>query len=166
MDSNSSNLLYLRNLQEQVKKAFCYQRLFWPFTVWTNCSSDLKKILNSRPSASNFKKFSQSLEQFFLTVGQNNFGNKIPSILIVKPMAVQPFNFSSMLLLYAYRSTATLYRVSQISMKIVKWLVASIASWLLKDFKGPIYLLQVLILKSKKHFHFIIIITYTVIDKV
>jgi hypothetical protein len=24
------------------------------------------------------KSFSRSLEQFFLTVGQNNFGNKIP----------------------------------------------------------------------------------------
>ena len=32
---------------------------------------------NFRPSASNFKSFSRSLEQFFLTVGQNNFGNKI-----------------------------------------------------------------------------------------
>ena len=30
------------------------------------------------PSVSNFKSFSRSLEQFFLTVGQNNFGNKIP----------------------------------------------------------------------------------------
>ena len=55
----------MRNLQEQVKKAFCYQKLFRPFTVWTNFSSDLKK-------------FSRSLEQFILTVGQNNFGNKIP----------------------------------------------------------------------------------------
>jgi hypothetical protein len=27
---------------------------------------------------SDFKSFSRSLEQFFLTVGQNNFGNKIP----------------------------------------------------------------------------------------
>ena len=35
--------------------------MFWPFTVWINCSS-----------------FSRSLDQFFLTVGQNNFGNKIP----------------------------------------------------------------------------------------
>ena len=32
---------------------------------------------NSWHSASNFKSCSQSLEQFFLTVGQNNFGNKI-----------------------------------------------------------------------------------------
>ena len=78
MNSNCSNLLDLRNLQEQVKKAFCYQRLFWPFTVWINCSSDLEIFANSRPSASNFKSFSRSLEQFFLTVGQNNFGNKIP----------------------------------------------------------------------------------------
>ena len=68
----------MRNLQEQVKKAFWYQKLFWPFTVWINCSSDLKNFANSRPSASNFKSFSRSLEQFFLTVGQNNFGNKIP----------------------------------------------------------------------------------------
>ena len=37
-----------------------------------------KFFANSRPSASNFKRFSRSLEQFLLTVGQNNFGNKIP----------------------------------------------------------------------------------------
>ena len=42
-----------------------------------NCSSDLKTFANSQPSASNFKSFSRSLEHFFLTVGQNNFGNKI-----------------------------------------------------------------------------------------
>ena len=64
----------MRNLKEQVKKAFCYQKLFWTFTVWINCSNDLK---NSRPSVSNFKSFSRKLEQFFLTVGQNNFYNKI-----------------------------------------------------------------------------------------
>ena len=33
------------------------------------------------PSASNFKIFSWSLEHFFLKVGQNNFGNKIPFIV-------------------------------------------------------------------------------------
>ena len=52
--------------------------MFWPFTVRINCSSDLKFFANSRPSASNFKSFSRTLEQFFLTVGQNNFDNKIP----------------------------------------------------------------------------------------
>ena len=82
MNYNCSNLLDMRNLQEQVKKAFCYQKLFWPFTVWINCSSDLKFFENSRLSASNFKSFSRSLEQFFLTVGQNNFGNKIPFLSI------------------------------------------------------------------------------------
>ena len=51
--------------------------MFWPL-FWTNCSSDLKNFTNSQPSASNFKSFSQSLEHFFLTVGQYNFGNKIP----------------------------------------------------------------------------------------
>ena len=38
-------------------------------------------ISNSRPSASNYKSFSWSLEQIFLTVSQNNFGNKIPLAL-------------------------------------------------------------------------------------
>ena len=41
-----------------------------------NCSSDLNIFANSRPSALNFQSVSRSLEQFFLTVGQNNFGNK------------------------------------------------------------------------------------------
>ena len=59
MNYNCSNSLDIRNLQEQVKKTFCYQKLLWP-------------------SASNFISFSRSLEIFFLTVGQNNFGNKIP----------------------------------------------------------------------------------------
>ena len=58
----------MRNLQEQVKKAFCYQKLFWPFTVWINCSSDLKNFVNSWPSAWNFKSFSWSQKQCFLTV--------------------------------------------------------------------------------------------------
>ena len=40
--------------------------------------SDFKFFANSLPSASNFKGFFRSLEQFFLTVGQNNFGNKTP----------------------------------------------------------------------------------------
>ena len=55
-----------------------FQKLFWTFTFWINCSSDLKNFENSRTSISNFKKISQSLEQFFLTVGQNNFGTNIP----------------------------------------------------------------------------------------
>ena len=63
MNSNCSNLVDLRNLQEQVKKAFCYQKLFWPFTFWINCSSDLKNFAYSWPSASNFKNFSWSLEE-------------------------------------------------------------------------------------------------------
>ena len=29
-----SNLSYMKKLQEQIKKAFCYQKLFWPFKVW------------------------------------------------------------------------------------------------------------------------------------
>ena len=62
----------------QKLKSILIQKLFWPFTVWINCSSDLKNFANSWPSASNSKSFSQSLEQFILAVGQNDFVNKIP----------------------------------------------------------------------------------------
>ena len=78
MNSNCSNSLYMRNLQEQVRKAFCYQILFWHFTVWINHCSDFKHFANSQPSALNLKSFSSSLEHLFLTIGLNNFGNKIP----------------------------------------------------------------------------------------
>ena len=39
--------------------------MFWPFSVWINCSGDHKNFVNSHSSASNFKSFSQSLENFF-----------------------------------------------------------------------------------------------------
>ena len=75
LSSNCSNLFNMRNLQEQVKNVFCYQKLFWPFTVRINCLKDLKKIANF-----SLKSFSWSLEYFFLTVGQNYFVNKICTI--------------------------------------------------------------------------------------
>ena len=65
LNFNCSIFWDLRNLQEHVKKAFCYQKLFWPFTVWVNYSSDLEIFQNSRPSALNFKSFSWLLEHFF-----------------------------------------------------------------------------------------------------
>ena len=71
---NCSDLLDLRNLQKKIKKTF---------NVRINCSSDLKNLANSQPSASNFKSFSPSLEQYFLTVGQNNFENKIQFLLTI-----------------------------------------------------------------------------------
>ena len=83
LNSNCSNVLDLRNLQQQVKKAFvskivltfhCLNKLFF-----LGCR-DLKCFANYRPSASNFKRFSRSEEQFLFTVGQNNFGNKIPIV--------------------------------------------------------------------------------------
>ena len=44
LNYNCSNFLDVTNLQEQIKKAFCHQKLFWPFTVRTN--SDLKIFAN------------------------------------------------------------------------------------------------------------------------
>ena len=66
MNSNCSNVLDLSNLQEQLKKSLCFK----------NC------IDLSRYSVSNFKSFPRSLQQFFLTVGQKDFGNKIPDFLL------------------------------------------------------------------------------------
>ena len=56
-------------------KALCYQKLFQPFTVWINCSSDLKnlKIWKFSAFSLEFQKFFWSLEKFFLTVGQNKY---------------------------------------------------------------------------------------------
>ena len=68
----------MRNLQEQNRNEFCYQKLFQPSTVLINWSSDLKNFANSQPSASNLKCFSWSLDQFLFTVDQSNFWNKIP----------------------------------------------------------------------------------------
>ena len=115
MNSNCSNLLDLRNLQEEVKKAFCYQKLFWPFTVWINCSSDLKKFANSWPSASNFKSFSWSVKQFFLTVGQNNFNNKIPFIFRSNPRRLL---FASLMIPFFIFTTA--YRGALVSILTVE----------------------------------------------
>ena len=68
----------MRNLQEQVKKAFVTKN-YSDLSLFEQIVLVISKVFtNSRPSASNFKSFSQSLEQFFLTVGQNNFGNKRP----------------------------------------------------------------------------------------
>ena len=95
--SNFSGMFLWETSREQVKKAFCYQQFFWPFTVWINCSCNLGNFANSWPSASNFKSFSRSLEQFFLTVGQNNFGNKIPKLARVNEILDNP-NFDSHLM--------------------------------------------------------------------
>ena len=46
---------------------FCYQ----------NCTSVEKKRLDFEAEGRQFAKILRPLEHFFLTVGQNNFGNKI-----------------------------------------------------------------------------------------
>ena len=48
-----------------------------------NCSSDREKLLKFEAESREFSKFLKSLEHFFLTVGQNNFGNKIPFLKIL-----------------------------------------------------------------------------------
>ena len=76
LNYNCSKFWDLRNLQEQVKKTFCFENC----SVRINCSSDLKILQNSQPSALNLKHFSLSLDlrTIFLAVGQKNLWNKIP----------------------------------------------------------------------------------------
>ena len=62
LEFNCSNVLNLRNIQEQVKETF---KLYWIF--WINCSRDLKNFTDSKPSASNFKKKNLSLEKTFFS---------------------------------------------------------------------------------------------------
>ena len=57
----------MRNLQVKVKKAFFLPKIVLTCNVWINCSIDLKCFANSRSSVSNFKSFSQSNKQFFLS---------------------------------------------------------------------------------------------------
>ena len=115
----------MRNLQEQVKKAFCYQILFWPFTVRINCCSDLK---NSRPSAWNFKSFSRLLEQFFLTLGQNNFDNKIPIFTKFCHISNNIFHsrFFKALELYLIDQTEIVRNQNQTTFKIIDSFAQSI----------------------------------------
>ena len=53
LSSNCSFVLDLRNLHE----AFYLNNCIDKFTVWRNCSSDLKLFANTRPSAFEFQKF-------------------------------------------------------------------------------------------------------------
>ena len=74
----NSNVLDLRNLQEQVKKKFSVPKNLLSFHL--SFSSALKTFANSRSSASSFSWW---LEQFILTVGQNNFETRYVPFLFV-----------------------------------------------------------------------------------
>ena len=55
--------------------------MFWPFTVWIpKLFSKILKILGLQPRISK--------EQYFLTVGQKNFGNKIPFLKWFQPIVM------------------------------------------------------------------------------
>ena len=74
----------LEQLELKLEKIIGIQKHAGKVTVQINCSSDLKIFANYRPSASNFTRFSRSLEQFF-SHGLNNFGNKIPNLIFNQP---------------------------------------------------------------------------------
>ena len=67
----------MRNLQEQVKKSFCYKKLFKPCNVSINVQviSGILQILVLQPQIS--KVFFWSLEAIFSHSNQNNFDAEI-----------------------------------------------------------------------------------------
>ena len=74
-NAQTMNPIYLANQE----KAFCLEKCSaLSLFKYVHCSSDLKSFANSRSSASTSKSYFQSIEQFFLTVDQNNFRKKIP----------------------------------------------------------------------------------------
>ena len=76
LNYDSSNILDLRNLLEQVKKAFCLKNWFdLSLFEYLNCSSDLK-FCNFSSFSLAFQKFFSIKRTFFLTVGQNFFWDK------------------------------------------------------------------------------------------
>ena len=71
------NQSFLEGKISKLLDKICYQKLFWPFNLWKNWSSEF------------CKSFFRSLEHFFITVGQNNFGNKIPNFYLGKKFHVR-----------------------------------------------------------------------------
>ena len=68
----SKNKLKKHFVSKIVLTFHCSNKLFWWYTIFC-------KFL---AFSLNFKFFPWLLEQFFLTVGQKNFGNKIPFLLL------------------------------------------------------------------------------------
>ena len=80
-------LRYLISEQGQLRKQNDFFSKFHNVRAGWNVSF----FENFRPSASKFKSFSQSLEQFFfLTVGQNNNKIPFPSSFSRRPMDIRP----------------------------------------------------------------------------
>ena len=72
---HNSNIEFFVPFWRELKIPKRHFEINWPLVI-----SKFLHILFCKFSAFSleFKKLSWSLEQFFLTVGQNNFGNKIP----------------------------------------------------------------------------------------
>ena len=67
----------MRSLKEQVKKHYV-SKIVLTFHCLNKLFSWSQNFCSCLAFSLEFQNFSRSLEQFFLTVGQNNFGNKIP----------------------------------------------------------------------------------------
>ena len=71
------------------KSGILLPKLFWP-TVRKTFFSDREFFLKFKAEGWEFAIFFRSLEQFIQTVGQNNFGNKIPFIVFTLQFYLSP----------------------------------------------------------------------------
>ena len=95
--------------------------MFWSFSIWINCFSDLKIFANSWPSASNFQKFFSITRAIFLTLGQNNFGNKIPIIQAHLEKKTFVFNFSINVLNWLVKIKYSYEKVQWLIFRFLEW---------------------------------------------
>ena len=77
-----ANSLGKRNLQEQVKKTFCYQKLFWPFTALFEQTVLLQflQILGLQPRISKIFSITRTI---FSHSRSEQFENKIPFLSLL-----------------------------------------------------------------------------------
>ena len=73
-----SNVLDLRCTLQ----SYLFQKSFWPFSAWINCSSAFIFFFCLQPWIPKvfFLNHNYTEQFFFLTEGQDNFGNKIPYV--------------------------------------------------------------------------------------
>ena len=102
--TKSCGILFQQFFWHNVRNGILLPKLFWP-TVRKHCSSDREKLLKFEAEGREFSKFLRSLEQCFLTVGQNNFGNKIPYLALKNEMGLHHFFSSQCALRHSFRAS-------------------------------------------------------------
>ena len=87
---------------------------------------NLKNFANSWPSVSNFKSFFRSLDQFLLTAGQNNLGNKI---LFLWSIIVMYLQFARHFFSYCFNHKLTFVIKVYLSRGPIQFVITFAGTW-------------------------------------